>query len=337
MSDIMTETEVRILLPLEHRLTVDDNVQRWPREEVITTHRVIDPMGLKTIPHFQSISTVTSGGTCGYTPSLGVLAAVTTWHGRDDALPQTSYCTTSNAAFAAEYQTTGKQRTIPDMNTCYDQSTSDQWILMTDLNPNCEFYGKDGDLPLWKNFDCRMDRAYNMANQQPGRIDVLQNDELSWIPNTDAKFPTDLRRIIGKPILSKIGVDGTHSFWVFVLEDFDQFLPELMRVDIPPQKLRQWATPLVGPSRTFYVNQNGKIVLVNTPPGIDPVIFEIIMGDSLPPECGGKWSDQSDNCLDLQRAYYQEINSIESSGIKADTLAGIWERLPAPLVSTAKP
>lgn len=338
MSEIMANTDVRILLPVEHRLTIDDNSQRWNRETVLTSYRVIDPLGLVTRARFQSSSRIAGGGSCGYTPSLGVLQPVTTWHRDATSLPQTSTCTQSNPAFATEYQTGKMRRTIPAFNTCYIKEATGEFSLVTDVDRNCEFYDEDGQLPLWQNFEDRMSRAAEVADRHPGRVEMQRWDDRQITPDADLFYPTDLRRILGKAILSRVAADGTHRVWVLVLDDFNQFLPEILRLDDTAENIESWMMPPVGMSRVFYVNEDNDLTYFQTPSWVDPVLFETITGEPFPAQCAVKQQEQAGLCRDLQISYYKSLRALEATAdIDADSLAAIWAQLPTPLVGPAQP
>lgn len=338
MSEIMANTEVRILLPVEHRLIIDDNRQRWDRETILTSYHVIDPLGLVTRAKFQSTSSIPDGATCGYTPSLGVLQPVTTWHRDAKSLPQTSTCTQSNPAFAAEYQTGKMRRTIPESNTCYIEDATGEFSLATDVDPNCEFYDEEGQLPLWQDFEDRMTRAAKIMDRYPGQVDMLRWEDRQLTPEEDLFYPADLRPVFGKAILSRVGVDGTRSAWVLVLDDFNQFLPRILRLDDTAENIESWMMPPVGISRVFYVNEDNDLTYFQSPSWVNPVLFEAITGEPLPAQCAVKRQDQTDLCRDLQRSYFKSLRALEAAAdIDADSLAAIWAQLPTPLVDPARP
>ena len=334
LAELMDNVEVRITVPVRHSLQVNGDGERGDYT-VITTHRVLDPLGRGKTGTLQTISSPQDGGSCGVTPAIGVVGVLNASRWKDDTL-YTGSCGNVPGHMAALYQRDGLDRRIPSRLACTELSEVSKWQLrrlkedgedMSGIgserdNPMCEFHVIDDDGPILRDFKDRLEDAKAAAADR-GTMPVATAEPREPQGNAQGNTQGDSVLVFGLPVRSELTAQGRRLTRVMILEDFGTGLGGTVDVTTLPDPDEPWSEIEVGVRQIFAVDALGTLRRQSWEDDGDytATLYAQLTGSTLPEACvENRWEDEA-LCDPLMDPFEARMMDMLYGPLSAEALA----------------
>ena len=327
MSEFAKRERLSIVLPVDQRLSLKEADARYFPHDVVTTSRVLDPLGLHTGPYLTSFGdTATS---CSYNPYIGVVEALSVGVAQDGSY-YTAHCIAQSPSYdwLAQYQITRKDVVPPRRADCFidrDQPTGLE---------GCDVFGS-----YWQ-------KGYEWIPEHLGfeTADFIERAKAATakvtIPTTPERSPTAMLdedeteaylrsdatpRVSGTPILARFDPERGLRVWVFITNDYDTFRPKVMQADVGDYN---WG---IGVGALWTV-EDGRLKpsLASDWYWLDPTHYKQVMGKPWPENCGMEAYALTDECEALYQAFRDAERALPSRELTPAALAAAYADLPSP-------
>ena len=330
ISELSENTFIQITQAVDQRLVSKTATDRYPlgkNLEVVTTSRVLDPLGLRSTP-FLVTRSGPPANSCSVNAVVGRVNAHVYREGSDGGFYTSGCSDFGDRDWLARYQLTGEDRFVPLRESCFNGNNP------TGLE-GCSFFAqklhKDWE---WKPEDlgfaatdivARARKAFS-ATEKPKEIGDVPVPR----PSTEEAFSAYRRedtepRVLGVPILSRFDpVDG-FGVWVLITNDYGDLRPTVMEADVNGGR---WQ---IGVERVWMVREGRLVPSAEfTYSNLDPVLYEQVVGTAWPKGCSIDHFAMTDECEALADAFYEAHDALPSRELTPAALAAAYADLPSP-------
>lgn len=324
LSEIMAETEVRLAIPVERRIT--------EQGEVSTRHHVVDSLGLKSSRWFNSLSRPDDGLNAyrwDRTPPLAhlIVLEITREGGGKPRLP---VCPTGRYAYALHHQLGGGDLHVPDYLTCHPASEDHGFLSdirrMRNLayDPSqvgCAYY-RTGDPSnfVTLRYDARLEDARARAEKFRAR------------PAVEGPMFKGNAFVWGRAIRHSLAADDKAHAWIFVETDYSGNAPDILHVRVSKAAGDSEAAIHVGVPSFFAVSGGHTEQIRETEMGfgVNTTIYEAVTGVPWPAGCDTSHFNVSASCQSAHERYDDAMRRLpDAESGRANAFAAL-ERLGAP-------